>query len=200
MPWRGCTSRARGGRSSSRFASGGAGGCRGRPFDRAPLCSARELWNLAKAEDHSPPALLRLDPKDSCAAGALRLARGRGGLARPAAALEQAAVHAGNLHEAATLTLRLAKVHEQRLGRRDRAALLYARAQRLDPELAEARFRALNCFTALRRFGQAKKLLDAAREHGRSPAPWRPSTPSWGQRSSTSRSSTASPWTRSSRR
>ena len=60
-------------------------------------------------------------------------------------------------------------MQEQRLGRRDRAALLFARAHRLDPDLAEARVRALGCFSALRRFGQAKRLLDDAREHGAEP-------------------------------
>ncbi|MFT3914841.1 MAG: tetratricopeptide repeat protein [Anaeromyxobacteraceae bacterium] len=83
-----------------------------------------------------------------------------------AAVLEREAAGAHDPAEAARRTLRAGKVHEERLGRRDRAALLYARACRLDPTLGEARTRALACFVALRRFGQAKKMLDAVRDLG----------------------------------
>lgn len=83
-----------------------------------------------------------------------------------AGALEREAASATDPREAARLTLRLGALHEERLGRRDRATLLYARAVRLDPALEEARARALAGFTALRRFGQAKKLLDQLRDTG----------------------------------
>jgi tetratricopeptide (TPR) repeat protein len=83
-----------------------------------------------------------------------------------AAALEREAAAAKDPREAARATLRLGKLQEEKLARRDRAALLYARACRLDPSLEEARARALACFSALRRFGQAKRLLDAARDAG----------------------------------
>ena len=46
---------------------------------------------------------------------------------------------------------------------RDRAALLYTRAARIDPSFHEAREAALACYLALRRWGQARRMLDAAR-------------------------------------
>ena len=137
---------------------------------RAASLAHSKLRNVARAEALYRQ-LLRLDPANPDALRSLcELLEEEQSWPALAAVLDQAATHAAAPPgEAARLTLRLAKVHEQRLGRRDRAALLYARAHRLDPDLAEARVRALACFSAMRRFGQAKKLLDAAREHGAEP-------------------------------
>jgi len=136
---------------------------------RAASLAQQKLRNVARAEELYRQ-LLRLDPGNAEALRALcELLEQQEAWPALAAALEQGAAHAPDPREAARLTLRLARVHEQKLGRRDRAALLYARAHRLDPDQAEARARALACFLALRRHGQAKKLLDSAREHGAEP-------------------------------
>ena len=136
---------------------------------RAATLAEKKLRNVPRAEALYRQ-LLRLDPTNTEALKSLcDLLESEESWPALASVLEQAATHAPAPREAARLTLRLARVHEQRLLRRDRAALLYVRAQRLDPELVEARVRALACFFALRRFGQAKRLLDGAREHGAEP-------------------------------
>jgi tetratricopeptide (TPR) repeat protein len=136
---------------------------------RAANLARVRLKNVARAEALYRQ-LLRLDPANPDALHDLcELLEEEQSWPALAAALEQGASSATDPREAAKLTLRLARVYEQRLQRRDRAALLYARAHRLDPELAEARVRALSCFSAMRRYGQAKKLLDAARDHGAEP-------------------------------
>ena len=149
---------------------GRAGVVAGAPLlARAASLARAKLRNVARAEALYRQ-LLRLDPTNEDALRALcELLEEEQSWPALAAVLEQGAQSAAEPRRAAQLTVRLARVHEQKLGRRDRAALLYARAHRLDPELAEARDRALACFAALRRYGQAKKLLDAARDQGGEP-------------------------------
>jgi tetratricopeptide (TPR) repeat protein len=125
-----------------------------------------KLRNVARAEELYRQ-LLRSDPAHPAALRSMvEILEAREDWAGLAAALGREANAAADPREAALLTLRLGRVHEERLGRRDRGALLYARSARLDPGLEEARARGLACFTALRRFGQAKRMLDAAREAG----------------------------------
>jgi golgin subfamily B member 1 len=128
-----------------------------------------KLRNVARAEELYRQ-LLQADPGHADALRAMvALLEEKGDWGALAAALEREATHAEDPREAARLALRLGQVHEERLGRRDRAALLYARASRIDPALAEARTRGVACFTALRRFGQARRMLDAARDAGADP-------------------------------
>ena len=136
---------------------------------RAAALAREKLGNRARAEDLFRQHL-RLTPQDGAALGALcELLEEDQDWPALASVLDQAATGSVDPKEAARTTLQQARVHELKLGRRDRAALLYARALRLDPDLAEARVRALACFSAMRRFGQAKRLLDAARDHGAEP-------------------------------
>jgi tetratricopeptide (TPR) repeat protein len=136
---------------------------------RAANLARNELRNVARAEDLFRQ-LLQVDPTH---AEGLRsmvdLLELRGDWPAVSAALEREAAAAKDPREAARATVRLARLQEQKLGRRDRAALLYARACRLDPGLAEARAGALACFAAMRRFAQAKRMLDASREAGGDP-------------------------------
>lgn len=116
---------------------------------------AEEIWRR----------LLRAEPGDPAALRAMvGILEEREDWPALASALDREALAAADPVESARLTLRHAKVQEERLGRRDRAALLYARAARIDPGLEEARVRGMACFVALRRFGQAKRMLDAARD------------------------------------
>ncbi len=93
----------------------------------------------------------------------------RNELAGAVEVLEREADAARDPAQAAELYLRLGRLHEERLLRRDRAALYYLRALRLDPTLAAARQASLRCLLALRRFGQAKRTLDEARALGEEP-------------------------------
>ncbi len=125
-----------------------------------------KLRNVARAEELYRQ-LLRADPAHPDALRSMvDLLAEREDWPALAAAIDREAAAAKDPREAARITLRLGKVHEEKLGRRDRATLLYARAYRLDPALDEARARGLVCFSALRRFGQAKRMLDAARDGG----------------------------------
>ncbi len=125
-----------------------------------------KLRNVARAEELYRQ-LLRSDPAHRDALRSMvDLFEEREDWPALAAALEREAGATKDARETARTTLRLAKLQEEKLGRRDRAALLYARACRLDPSLDEARVRALACFTALRRYAQAKRMLDAARDAG----------------------------------
>ena len=72
--------------------------------------------------------------------------------------------------EAARLELRIGRLYAERIGRHDRAALHLARAARLDPALVEARDGAVEACLAIRRFSQARRILDVAREGGAEPA------------------------------
>ena len=133
---------------------------------RAAELARGELRNLARAEELYRQ-VLRSDPVHPGALAAIvEIAAEKQDWPAHASALERAASAAKDPGEAARLALRLGRVQEERLGRRDRAALQYARAHRLDPALEEARARALACFLGLRRFGQAKRMLDAARDAG----------------------------------
>ncbi|HEX7489538.1 MAG TPA: hypothetical protein VF341_11560, partial [Anaeromyxobacteraceae bacterium] len=93
----------------------------------------------------------------------------RNALAGAVEALEREADATQDHAKAAEIYLRLGRLHEERLLRRDRAALYYLRALRLDPALAAARQASLRCLVALRRFGQAKHTLDGARVRGDEP-------------------------------
>ncbi|HUL59614.1 MAG TPA: tetratricopeptide repeat protein, partial [Anaeromyxobacteraceae bacterium] len=131
----------------------------------AGLAHAR-LKNVARAEELYRQ-LLSTDPQNPAALRSLvRLFEEREDWPGVAAALDREAQNTADPRDAARLTLQLGRVQEDRLGRRDRAALLYARACRLDPSLEEARTLALACHVALRRFAQAKRTLDAARDSG----------------------------------
>jgi golgin subfamily B member 1 len=143
---------------------------RGAPLlAKAAGLAQRELRNVARAEELYRQ-LLQADPADRSALRSMAaLLEEKGDFAALAGALDAEAAQASDPREAAAITLRLGKVQEERLRRRDRAALLYSRACRLDPTLDEARTRALACFTALRRFGQARRLLDVARDAGAEP-------------------------------
>ncbi|HEX9049155.1 MAG TPA: tetratricopeptide repeat protein, partial [Anaeromyxobacter sp.] len=136
---------------------------------RAATLAHTKLRNVARAEELYRQ-LLQAEPAHE---GALRSMTGlleeRGDWPALAVALEREALAATDPREAARLAVRLGRLQEEKLGRRDRAALLYARAARLDPTLEEARTRGLAGFTALRRFAQAKRMLDAARDAGASP-------------------------------
>ncbi|HSD22085.1 MAG TPA: tetratricopeptide repeat protein [Anaeromyxobacter sp.] len=132
---------------------------------KAATLARTKLRNVARAEELYRQ-LLHAQPADPGALAALgQLLHDRQDWPGLAAVLERAAAAAAPA-DAARLTLRLGVLHEERLGRRDRAALLYARACRLDPGLAEARARGVAAFTALRHFAQAKRLLDVARDAG----------------------------------
>jgi tetratricopeptide (TPR) repeat protein len=129
--------------------------------------AAREgLRSSARAEDLLRQAL-HAEPGHRAALAALvAVTEERGDGAAAAEALELQAAREAAPRAAAALWLRAGRVWEERLLRRDRAALLYLRALRLDPELAEARERALGCQLALHRYAAAKKILDRGREVG----------------------------------
>jgi tetratricopeptide (TPR) repeat protein len=129
--------------------------------------AARDLLKDGARAEQLWRQLLIVDPAHGEAHGALlRIAEERDEPALLAATLDGAAAAAPDARSAAQLTFRLGRLYEERLGRRDRAALLYLRAVRLDPALHAARDAALACFLALRRWAQARRLLDAARGEG----------------------------------
>ena len=109
----------------------------GWPFlAKAASLAHGKLRNVARAEDLYRQ-LLQADPTHADALRSLEaLLEEKGDWPALAAVLEREAAHAEDPRETARVTLRLGKVQEERLGRRDRAALLYVRAHRLDPELA----------------------------------------------------------------
>lgn len=132
---------------------------------KAANLAQTKLRNVARAEELYRQ-LLQADPANAAALrSVVSILEEREDWPALAQALEREAA-AADPREAARVTVRLGRVHEEKLGRRDRGALLYARAARLDPTLEEARTRGLACFTALRRFGQAKRMLDSARDAG----------------------------------
>ncbi|WP_408629105.1 tetratricopeptide repeat protein, partial [Anaeromyxobacter terrae] len=132
---------------------------------KAAALASTKLRNVARAEELYQQ-LLRSDPAEPAALAALTQLLEDRPEGRALARVGLRAAGAGEPAGAARLTLRLGALHEERLGRRDRAALLYARACRHDPGLAEARARGVASFAALRHFAQAKRLLDEAREAG----------------------------------
>jgi tetratricopeptide (TPR) repeat protein len=121
------------------------------------LPRAEALWRRILDTEPRHPAALR---------AVAEIREARGDVAGLAEVLEEEANRTDDPRAAAARYLALGRVHEEKLGRRDRAALFYQRAHRLDPELQEARRRALECTVALRRFGQAKRLLDQSRAGG----------------------------------
>ena len=133
---------------------------------RAAGLASRDLSDPGRAEELLLRALA-LQPRNPEALRALAEVREkRGDLSGLAEALEQEADRNLDPREAAARYLALGRLCEERLGRRDRAALFYGRAVRLDPSLAEARRRALACVLELGRFGQAKRHLDLWRDGG----------------------------------
>ena len=131
----------------------------------AELAQGR-LSDPARAEELYGRAL-GLDPRHPGARRALAEIRSqRGDLAGLAESLEEEADLTAEPRAAAARYLELGRFQEERLSRRDRAALFYTRAWRLDPQLDEARRRAMDCTVALRRFLHAKRLLDTARAAG----------------------------------
>jgi thioredoxin-like negative regulator of GroEL len=147
------------------------------PEEAAPLW--RQAAELARFELHNARraealfrALLAISPGDpSALAGLAGLAEERQDWPALAAVLEREQQAAPTPEAAARVALRLGRVYEERLGRRDRAALLYGRAVQLAPGLEEARQAALEACLGLRRFSQAKRLLDGARDAGAARGP-----------------------------
>ena len=133
---------------------------------QAAEVARREAGNPARAEELYR-SLLASDPVSEPALLALsELAEARQDWAALAEILERRSLAATTPAEGARLALRLGRLQEEQLGRRDRAALRYAAAVRLDAGLVEARQRGLTACLALRRFAQAKRLLDTARDGG----------------------------------
>ena len=140
-------------------------------FVRAAELAHRCMKNSARAEDLYRQAL-HADPRQASALSSMvEIYQERGDYESLAEALERLAGRTADPREAALAYLELGRVQEVSLLRRDRAALFYARATRLAPDLVEARDAALRCQIALRRFAQAKRTLDEAREQGAERAP-----------------------------
>jgi tetratricopeptide (TPR) repeat protein len=136
---------------------------------QAAEVARREAANPVRAEELYR-ALLASDPVSEPALQALsELAEARQDWATLVEMVERRALATTDPAEGARLALRLGRLQEEQLGRRDRAALRYAGAVRLDAGLIEARHRGLVACLALRRYGQAKRLLDAARDAGAEP-------------------------------
>ncbi len=126
----------------------------------------RNAANPARAEELYR-GLLALDPVSEPALLALaELAEARQDWAAVAEALERRVPLTTDPGASARLALRLGVIYEERLGRRDRAAMRFAGAVRLDAGLVEARQRGLEACLGLRRYAQAKRLLDTARDAG----------------------------------
>ena len=125
-----------------------------------------ELGDPVRAEE----ILLRaqaFQPGDPEGLRALARVREQAGdLVGVAEVLEEEADRTQGASEAAARFLALARWWEERLGRRDRAALYYGRAFRLAPDLVEARRRAVACAESLGRHVHAKRLLDGWRDAG----------------------------------
>jgi golgin subfamily B member 1 len=133
---------------------------------KAANLAQTKLQNVARAEELYRQ-LLRADPTHEAALRSIvEILEQREDWPALAAALDREAQAASDPREAARITVHLGQLHEEKLGRRERGALLYARAARLDPVSEEPRARGVACFTALRRFRQAKRMLDAARDAG----------------------------------
>ena len=151
--------------------AGGAGGARRSALGGPAPPGARESPGRSRT---SP------GPSRSCS-GALSLLPGDPEMLRDLADLREQAGRPGRRRrgprgggrphrripaEAAARYATAARWWEERIGRRDRAALLYGRAFRLAPDLFEARRRAVACAEALGRHVHARRLLDAWRDAG----------------------------------
>ncbi len=136
---------------------------------KAAELAHHQLRNATRAEDLYR-LLLHADPGHAVALrSVVELAEERGDWPAVAEALEREADQTVDTRAAAEFYLRLGKIQEEKLGRRDRAALFYGRASRMVPGLSEARSRALSCIVSLRRWAHAKRMLDAARIAGAEP-------------------------------
>lgn len=137
-----------------------------RLLGQAAEVALREAGNPARAEELYR-GLLAIDPISELALLALaELAEARNDWVTVAEVMEQRALITRAPGAGAQLALRLGRLYEEQLGRRDRAALRFAGAVRLDPGLTEARERGLEACLGLRRYAQAKRLLDTARDGG----------------------------------
>jgi tetratricopeptide (TPR) repeat protein len=135
-------------------------------LEEAVALARRELADLPRAETLCR-RILDAEPRHPGALRALcEIREARGDLPGLAEALEEEADRTDDRRLAAARYLAVGRFHEERLSRRDRAALFYQRAHRLDGSLEEARQRALECTVALRRFGHAKRLLDESHARG----------------------------------
>ncbi|HEY7726804.1 MAG TPA: tetratricopeptide repeat protein, partial [Anaeromyxobacteraceae bacterium] len=128
--------------------------------------AARDGQRPARSEELYRSALHAQPGNRAALAALVVLAEERGDAPAAGEALERQAAREADPRAAALLWLRAGRVWEERVQRRDRAGLYYARAQRLDPTLGEARERAIACHLALRRHAAAKRLLDQARDAG----------------------------------
>ncbi|WP_176062964.1 tetratricopeptide repeat protein [Anaeromyxobacter diazotrophicus] len=143
-----------------------AGDGAGRLLAKAADLAHHRMRNAARAEELYRQ-VLHAEPHHAAALQAMvELHEERQDYPAVAEALEQLAGSTRDPAAAAELYLRLGRVHEERLLHRDRAALYYQRALRLAPGLEAARQAALRAQVALRRFAQAKRTLDEARERG----------------------------------
>ena len=127
---------------------------------------AREIPDLARAESLLQRALSFQPGEPEMLRELAGVREQAGDLVGVASVLEEEADLTSSPAEAASRYMTLARWWDERIGRRDRAALFYGRASRLAPDLAEARRRAVSCAEALGRHGQAKRLLDAWRDAG----------------------------------
>ena len=141
-------------------------GARAAALLRQGAALAREIHELVRAEMLLLRALHHLpgDPEMLRELAAVR--EEAGDLAGVAAVLEEEADRTSNPAEAAARYMAVARWWEDRIGRRDRAALFYGRAVRLAPDLSEGRRRAVACAEVLGRHAHARKLLDSWRDAG----------------------------------
>jgi len=142
------------------------------PVEASPLFGqaaelARQAFRSTVRAEELYRAQLNVEPDHQGALAALaELAEEREDWPALATVLERSEAAARSSAQGAQVALRLGRLFEEKLGRRDRAALHYGLAARLAPSLEEARQRALDACIALRRFAQAKRMLDSARIAG----------------------------------
>ena len=123
----------------------GVDGGAGALLAKAAELAHRRMRNDTRAEELYRQ-VLHVDPKHpSALLSMIEIYEERGDAGALADALEQQANRTADSRAAALLYVRLGAVWEERLLRRDRAALFYGRATRLDPALEPARAAALRC-------------------------------------------------------
>ncbi len=143
-----------------------ADGARAAALLRRGASFAREIREFGRAETLLLRALHHLPGEPEMLRDLAAIREEAGDLAGVAAVLEEEADRTSNPAEAAARYMAVAHWWEDRIGRRDRAALFYGRAVRLAPGLAEGRRRAVACAEALGRYAHARKLLDSWRDAG----------------------------------